>query len=117
MSVNQKYCKLLVLAAVFGITCVAASAAPTYVTQTFATGTSVNTTQPDSITYGDGSIWVSYQNGADSTGLSGSSTVVRYGTTGTVQNSWSIAGNVDGLRIDPSTGLVWRFRITMATQR
>jgi hypothetical protein len=107
MSVNQKYCKLLVIAAVFSITCMAATAAPTYLVQTFATGTSLGSTQPDSITYGDGSIWVSYQNGADSTGLSGSSTVVRYSPTGTVQNTWSIAGNVDGLRIDPSSGLVW----------
>ena len=42
---------------------------------TFATGQAVNATGPDSITVGGGSIWVSYTNGADSTGLSGSSTV------------------------------------------
>jgi hypothetical protein len=32
--------------------------------------------------------------------------VVRYSLSGTVINTWTIAGNVDGLRIDPS-GLVW----------
>ena len=72
----------------------------------FATGASVSSTSPDSVVFGDGSLWVSYQNGADSRGASGSSTVVRYSPAGSVQNTWSIAGNVDGLRIDP-TGQVW----------
>ncbi|HLH02724.1 MAG TPA: PEP-CTERM sorting domain-containing protein [Bryobacteraceae bacterium] len=74
--------------------------------QQFATGTTVSGTSPDSVQFGDGSVWIAYQNGADSTGASGSSTVVRYSPTGTVINTWSIKGNVDGLRIDP-TGLVW----------
>jgi len=74
--------------------------------RTFATGTSLGATEPDSTYFGDGSVWIAYQNGADSTGLSGSSTVVRYSFTGAVQHTWTIAGNVDGLRIDP-TGLVW----------
>ena len=43
---------------------------------TFATGTAVNATGPDSITLSRNSVWVSYTNGADSTGLSGSSTIV-----------------------------------------
>jgi len=72
----------------------------------FATGAPISSTSPDSIVYGDGSLWVSYQNGADSTGASGSSTVVRYSLAGTVVNTWTIQGNVDGLRIDPS-GQVW----------
>ena len=97
----------LALAAVFVIfMSVASYAAPTYKVQTFALGTSLGTTQPDSVSVGDGSIWVSYQNGSDSTGLFGKSTVVRYSLSGTVQTTWSIAGNVDGLRIDPS-GMVW----------
>ena len=74
--------------------------------QTFATGAAVGGTSPDSVSFGDGSVWISYQNGADSGGASGSSTVVRYTPSGTILNQWSIAGNVDGLRIDP-TGLVW----------
>jgi hypothetical protein len=72
----------------------------------FATGTPISSTSPDSVVYGDGSLWVSYQNGADSAGASGSSTVVRYGPAGAVINTWTIAGNVDGLRIAPD-GHVW----------
>jgi hypothetical protein len=72
----------------------------------FATGAPISSTSPDSVDFGDGSLWVSYQNGADSTGAGGSSTVVRYSLSGAVINTFTIAGNVDGLRIDPS-GLVW----------
>jgi sugar lactone lactonase YvrE len=98
--------KLLVTAvgifALFTVQVRAASITPTV----FATGGPISSTSPDSVVFGDGSLWVSYQNGADSTGASGSSTVVRYSPSGSVQNTWSIAGNVDGLRIDPS-GQVW----------
>jgi hypothetical protein len=72
----------------------------------FATGAPINSTSPDPVVFGDGSLWVSYQNGADATGASGSSTVVRYSPAGAVVNTWTIPGNVDGLRIDPG-GLVW----------
>jgi hypothetical protein len=74
--------------------------------QVFASGSAVQGTSPDSIFVGGGSVWVAFQNGADSTGAFGSSTVVRYSMTGTVQQTWSILGNVDGLRPDPS-GTVW----------
>ena len=72
----------------------------------FATGGAISSTSPDSVVFGDGSLWVSYQNGADSTGASGSSTVVRYSPAGAIIHSWTIAGNVDGLRIAPN-GQVW----------
>jgi hypothetical protein len=74
---------------------------------TFATGTAVNSTGPDSITLSRNSVWVSYTNGADSTGLSGSSTVVQYTLNGQVRQTYSIAGSVDGLKVDPRTGQVW----------
>jgi hypothetical protein len=80
---------------------------PTYTVNVFATGAAVSGTSPDSVAYGDGSLWISYQNGADTTGASGSSTVVRYSPTGTVLNTWTIKGNVDGLNIDPASGLIW----------
>jgi hypothetical protein len=51
-------------------------------------------------------LWVSYQNGSDSTGVGGASTVARYSLAGSLINTWTIAGNVDGLRIDPA-GQVW----------
>ena len=80
---------------------------PTYTVHVFATGSAVSGTSPDSVTFGDGSLWIAYQNGADSAGASGSSTVVRYSPTGAVLNIWTIKGNVDGLNIDPTSGLVW----------
>jgi hypothetical protein len=74
---------------------------------TFATGTPVNATGPDSITLSRNSVWVSYTNGADSTGLSGSSTIVQYKLNGEVRQTYFIAGSVDGLKVDPRTGQVW----------
>lgn len=80
--------------------------ADVFTASVFATGAPLSATSPDSIFFGDGSVWVAYQNGADTTGLSGSSTVVRYSKSGSVLHTWTISGNVDGLRIDP-TGQVW----------
>jgi len=80
---------------------------PTYTVHVFATGTAVSSTAPDSVAYGDGSLWIAYQNGADTAGASGSSTVVRYSPTGAVLNAWTIKGIVDGLNIDPTSGLGW----------
>jgi hypothetical protein len=73
----------------------------------FATGAAIGATNPDSVAFGDASLWVAYQNGAASDGSSGSSTVVRYSISGAVLSQVSIAGNVDGLKVDPATGLVW----------
>jgi DNA-binding beta-propeller fold protein YncE len=50
---------------------------------------------------------VEYGNGADSTGLSGSSTIVQYSLHGDVRHIYSIKGSVDGLKVDPRTGRVW----------
>lgn len=62
---------------------------------------------PDSITAGDGSVWVEYGNGTSSTGSGGSSTIVQYGPTGDVQHTYSIPGLADGLKFDPATGNIW----------
>ena len=104
LSTNQTNRLIIVIsaAALLAPNIDAASITPTV----FATGTPISSTSPDSVVFGDGSLWVSYQNGADTTGASGSSTVVRYSPAGSVINTWTIAGNVDGLRIDPS-GMVW----------
>jgi hypothetical protein len=64
-------------------------------------------TAPDSITIGGGSIFVEYGNGADSTGLKGSSTIIQYDRAGNVEYTYDIAGSVDGLRYNPYTGKVW----------
>ena len=72
----------------------------------FATGASVGGTGPDSITNGDGSVWVEYANTGVSTG-GGESEIVQYSPSGAVQHKYEIAGLVDGLKVDPVTGMVW----------
>lgn len=64
-------------------------------------------TAVDSITTGNGSVFVEYGNGADSTGLSGSSTIIQYDKSGNVEFTYQIAGSVDGLKYNPTTGQVW----------
>jgi hypothetical protein len=71
----------------------------------FATGAAVGGTGPDSITSGNGSIWVEYANTGVSTG-GGASEIVQY-VNGAVGHEYSIAGLVDGLKVDPATGMVW----------
>ncbi len=62
---------------------------------------------PDSITVGNDSVWVEYGNGAKSDGSAGSSTIVQYDLLGTVQNTYTLPGLADGLKLDPATGDVW----------
>jgi hypothetical protein len=85
----------------------AAEAAPSVTKTVFEAGDTVGGSQPDSITVGDGSVWVEYGNGADSTGAGGSSTIVRYSASGAIQHIFSIPGLVDGLKVNPVTGTVW----------
>jgi hypothetical protein len=101
-----KHTKLLVLGAGILAFLPVRVQASSITSSVFATGAPISSTSPDSIVYGDGSVWVAYQNGADSAGASGSSTVARYTPAGALVNTWTIAGNVDGLRVDPS-GQVW----------
>ena len=85
-----------------------AQAAPTASSSVFATGGPVGGTQPDSVTIGDGSVWIEYGNSVDSTGvIPGDSTIVQYSPGGAVQHTYSISGEVDGLKVDPATGTVW----------
>ena len=81
----------------------AASFTPTV----FATGNAVNATSPDSVTVGNGSIWIEYGNGSPSTNYSGAGTIVQYSSLGAVQNTYTIPGSVDGLKYNPNTGQVW----------
>ena len=60
-----------------------------------------NSSAPDSIALAGNDVWVAYTNGADSTGLSGSSTVVEYDRSGHVEATYQIAGYVDGLKSNP----------------
>src|SRR6516165_4702511 len=73
---------------------------------TFTTGND-SETAPDSLALGKNALWVEYGNGASSTGLGGSSTIVEYSLSGKVEQTYHIKGSVDGLKIDPVTGMVW----------
>jgi hypothetical protein len=78
------------------------------VVTTFATGAAVGATSPDSVTVGGGSVWVDYSNGASGAGTDGrSSTVVRYSMSGAVQQTFSLSGNIDGLKYNAATNQVY----------
>jgi hypothetical protein len=82
-------------------------ALPGYTVQVFARGD--NTTfNPDPVmTVGD-KLFVSFQNAAAHDGTSGSSTIVEYSSvTRAVIRRISVPGEVEGLRRDPATGLIW----------
>jgi hypothetical protein len=93
-----------------GVTFVAdKNAAPTALVdhiETLADGPA-GSSMPDSITTGDGFLWVSYANGIPGTGGPGTSTIVQYDFSGNIVNSYHIAGSVDGLKFDPDTGKIW----------
>src|ERR1700678_3418871 len=99
--------KALCTTALFLALGASAQADPTASSSVFAPGGRVAATQPDSVTIGDGSVWIEYGNGADSTGAGGSSTIVQYSTGGAVQHTYTISGLVDGLKFNPTTGMVW----------
>jgi hypothetical protein len=100
--------KGLSIAALFIAISASAQADPTVTkTSVFATGGAVGGTGPDSVTIGDGSVWIEYGNGADSTGAGGSSTIARYSFSGALEQTYSISGLVDGLKVNPVTGMVW----------
>jgi hypothetical protein len=100
--------KGLSITALLIATVASAQADPTVTKESvFATGAAVGGTGPDSVTTGDGSVWIEYGNGAVSTGGSGSSTIVQYSPGGAVEHTYSIAGLVDGLKFNPVSGMVW----------
>jgi hypothetical protein len=103
---SSKHTVRITLAAM-SLLAASSAGAQTVQVSTFASGTAVNATGPDSIALSHNSIWVSYTNGADSTGLGGGSTIVQYQKSGRVRSTHSIAGSVDGLKVDPETGTVW----------
>jgi len=107
--VKQLFVAVATYVAIMGASCLLVSPvrATSFTTTVFATGGAVGASQPDSVTFGNNSLWVEYGNGASSTGGSGSSTIVQYGLNGSVLHTYSIAGSVDGLKFNPNTGQVW----------
>ena len=71
--------KILSTTAFFIAFSASAQADPTAVSSVFATGGPVGGTGPNSVTIGDGSVWIEYGNAANSTGAGGTSTIVQYG--------------------------------------
>ena len=63
---------------------------------------------PDSVAVDGVHVFIDYQNvtAKDCTDQN-SSTVVEYDMQGKILGHWSVAGHSDGMRIDPSTHLVW----------
>jgi hypothetical protein len=75
---------------------------------TFAKSSKGKYTQPDSITFNSTNVFVGYGNGGAPDGSDGkSSTIVEYTMDGTKVTTFSVKGHNDGLKIDPSTGLLW----------
>src|SRR5260221_10994031 len=62
---------------------------------------------PDSITTANGTFFVEYGNNADSTGAGGSSTIIQYEKAGNVEHTYTIAGSVDGLKVNPTPRQIW----------
>ena len=108
----------LLAGAIIAAGATAAHAVPTYTSTVFATPPS-GASQPDSITTGAGSVWVSYAGGttADGSEPSGNSTVVRYSPAGAVQNTYVIKGSVDGLKYNPNDGTIWALQNQDANSR
>src|SRR3984893_7770639 len=65
-------------------------------------------TNPDSIAVDGEHVFIDYQNvtAKDCTDEK-TSTVIEYNLQGKMLNHWTVAGHSDGMRIDPSTHLVW----------
>ncbi|HEV2027920.1 MAG TPA: hypothetical protein VGS16_05220 [Candidatus Dormibacteraeota bacterium] len=65
-------------------------------------------TNPDSIAVDGEHVFIDYQNvtAKDCTDEK-TSTVIEYNMEGKMLNHWTVAGHSDGMRIDPSTHLVW----------
>jgi hypothetical protein len=108
--------KTLSVSAVTLATCVTAAAVvpafgqtttPPYQLSVFATppnGSSV----PDSIAVLRDHIFVGYGDGTAPTGADGKSNqIVEYAMDGTVKYTYTVKGHNDGLKVDPSTHLLW----------
>jgi hypothetical protein len=86
-----------------------AHALPSFTTSVFATPPT-GASGPDSVTVAAGSVWVGYDGGSlssDGSLPAGFSNVTRYSMSGAVQASYQIAGDVDGLKYDPTRGMMW----------
>ena len=85
----------------------AQSAAPPYQLSVFASAPE-GLSKPDSIAVLRNHVFVGYGNGNAPDGSDGKSTqIVDYGMDGTVRHTYTVKGHSDGLKVDPSTHLLW----------
>ena len=83
------------------------AALPGYRVTVFAKGTAAYA-NPDSIEIAGGNVFVGYQNVTAKDGSDKkTSTVVEYSADGKVKGTWPVIGHMDGLRMDPSSHLLW----------
>ncbi len=80
---------------------------PGYTVTLFASGVAGVYVAPDSLTTDGSFVYAGYQNSAAADGSSGNSVVVQYTLGGAALRQFPVNGKCDGLRIDPSTGLLW----------
>jgi len=100
----------LTIAVLAGITAAPASAqkaTPPYELSMFAAAPK-GLSAPDSIAVLHGHVFVGYGDGNAPDGSDGKSTqIVDYGMDGTVKYVYTVKGHSDGLKVDPSTHLLW----------
>jgi hypothetical protein len=83
------------------------------ITQFTSTDSRLIVSNPDAVEVDQGHVFIDYQNVTakdctDQKGTSGpTSTIVEYDMKGKILGHWSVQGHSDGMRIDPSTHLVW----------
>ena len=81
------------------------TAAPGYTLTTFG-ATPAGFTGPDSLAVLGGNVFVGYGDQGGKAG-GGTSTVAEFSGAGTLLNTFTLAGHNDGLKVDPSTGLLY----------
>jgi hypothetical protein len=79
---------------------------PDYTVSVFANAPK-GLTNPDSITYYKGTIFIEYANATQPTGTGGDSTIVQFSSNGQVLRTYRIPGKVDGLKYNPFDGKIW----------
>jgi hypothetical protein len=93
------------------------TATPPYTLSTFATapaGLSV----PDSIAVLGGDVFVGYGDGHKADGSDGlMSQIVEYDMSGNIEHIYQVLGHNDGLKVDPSTNLLWALQNEDANPR
>ena len=84
------------------------TATPPYQLSVFAGAPSNGSTAPDSIAVLGDHVFVGYGDGHDPAGIDNkNSEIIEYRMDGTIVHIYSVPGHSDGLKVDPSTHLLW----------